>query len=51
MQISATVVNQNGHHQTMVRTGDKLQPLAIPAKAEGFGSGVTQTPLPRYTTR
>jgi len=40
MQISAKVVNQKGQHRSMVRTGDKTQLLAIPAKAEGFGSGV-----------
>jgi organic hydroperoxide reductase OsmC/OhrA len=40
MEISATVVNQDGRHQAMVRTGDKAQSLAIPAKAEGFGSAV-----------
>jgi len=40
MEISATVVNQDGRHQSMVRTGDKAQSLAIPAKTEGFGSAV-----------
>ncbi|HEV2326317.1 MAG TPA: OsmC family protein [Terracidiphilus sp.] len=40
MQISAKVVNQEGHHQSMVRTGDRAQSLAIPARAEGCGSGV-----------
>jgi len=40
MEISATVVNQDGRHQSMLRTGDKAQSLSIPAKAEGFGSGV-----------
>ena len=40
MQISATVVHQKGHHQSMVRTGGKAQSLAIPSKAEGFGSGM-----------
>jgi hypothetical protein len=32
MEISATVVNQDGRHQSMVRTEDKAQSLAIPAK-------------------
>ncbi|HEV2134940.1 MAG TPA: OsmC family protein [Terracidiphilus sp.] len=40
MQISATVVNQDGHHQSLVRTGDRAQSLAIPAKVGGFGSGI-----------
>ena len=40
MEISATVVNQNGRHRSMVRTADKAQSLAIPAKAGGFGSAV-----------
>ena len=40
MEISATVANQDGRHQSMVRTGDKAQSLGIPAKAEGFGSAV-----------
>lgn len=40
MKISATVVNEAGHHQSVVRTGDKVQSLTIAAKAEGFGSDV-----------
>jgi len=40
MQISAKVLNQNGNHQSIVRTGEKAQTLTIPPKAEGLGSGV-----------
>jgi hypothetical protein len=40
MEISATVVNQDGRPKSMVRTGDKAQSLAIPAKAAGFGAAV-----------
>lgn len=40
MQISATVVNHKGHHQSIVETGGKSQFLAIPAKDDGFGSSV-----------
>lgn len=40
MQISAIVVNQNGRHHSTLRTGDKTQSLAIPPKAEGYGSSV-----------
>lgn len=40
MQISALVVNQNGHHRSEVRTGDKAQSLAISARTEGRGSAV-----------
>jgi uncharacterized OsmC-like protein len=40
MQISATVTNQAGEHRAVVRTGDKEQVLAVPAKQDGSGSGI-----------
>jgi uncharacterized OsmC-like protein len=40
MEIAATVVNQDGRHQAIVRTGDKAQSLGIPPKAGGLGSAV-----------
>lgn len=40
MQVSATVFNRDGHHRSTVRTGDNVQSLPIPAKAEGLGSAV-----------
>jgi organic hydroperoxide reductase OsmC/OhrA len=40
MKISATVTSRQGRHQTVVRTADKEQDLAIPAKPDGAGSGV-----------
>jgi uncharacterized OsmC-like protein len=40
MQIAATVRNQGSEHHVTVRTGDKEQPMGIPARAGGQGSGV-----------
>lgn len=40
MQISATVINQNGQHTTTVRTNVSERPVAIPAKTQGKGSSV-----------
>lgn len=40
MTIAAVVVNRGNEHRAVVRTGDKEQPLAIAAKAEGSGSSV-----------
>jgi uncharacterized OsmC-like protein len=40
MEISATVVNQDGHHRSEVRTGNKAQSLAIPVKPGGCGSAI-----------
>lgn len=40
MEISATVINREGQHSTVVRTGDSEQHLPIAAKAEGSGSAV-----------
>jgi organic hydroperoxide reductase OsmC/OhrA len=40
MFISATVINEGEQHRTVVRTGNKEQPVGIPAKAEGSGSSV-----------
>jgi organic hydroperoxide reductase OsmC/OhrA len=40
MIISATVMNEGDKHRTVVRTGDKVQTVGIPAKTEGSGSSV-----------
>ena len=40
MQISTTVTNSGTQHTVAVRTDGKAQPLSIPAKASGQGSGV-----------
>jgi organic hydroperoxide reductase OsmC/OhrA len=38
MNISARVTNKKGEHSATVRTGEREQSLAIPPKADGFGS-------------
>jgi organic hydroperoxide reductase OsmC/OhrA len=38
MNISARVTNKRGEHSATVRTGEHEQSLAIPPKADGFGS-------------
>ena len=40
MIISAIVMNEGDQHRTIVRTGNKEQPVGIPAKMEGSGSSV-----------
>ena len=38
MNISARIENRRGKHAVVVRTGEQERSLAIPTKADGFGS-------------
>lgn len=40
MEISATVVSQPGHYESVVQTADRVQSVAIPAKVGTIGSAV-----------